>query len=83
MVGAVGLNHDVACFDQFVERLTVMHAGRGDHGFEDELVELIDFHVFFVTAVGLVVLLRPAGVEVFVRLDLGVVMEGSAARHPL
>ena len=53
-----------------------MHVGGGDYGFEDELVAHIHFHVVFVTVVGLVVLLRPAGVEVFVGLDLGAVLEG-------
>ena len=53
-----------------------MHVGGGDHGFEVELVAHSHFHAVFVTVVGLVVLLRPAGVEVFMGLDPGVVLEG-------
>lgn len=51
-----------------------MHAGRGDDGLEDELVLHIDFHMVLAAVVRFVVLLRPARVEVFVCLDLGVVL---------
>lgn len=53
-----------------------MHAGGGDDGFEDALVLHIDFHMVFVAVVRFVVLLGPARVEVFVRFDLRVVLQG-------
>lgn len=78
-VGAVSIHDAISLFDEFIQRLAVMHIGGSDDGFEDELVLDIDFHMVFVAVVRLVVLLRPACVEVFVRLDLRVVLQ--CGRH--